>query len=96
MPVKELVLEPGVNVGAKTVTKSRTRKTKSAKSGVKASKADKVSNVPAQFVLPKIETRYWFCFYTGLLFCLLAYFQITVVLLQVMRVQVFSHIYFQL
>lgn len=67
MPVKELVLEPGVNVGAKTVTKSRTRKTKSAKSGVKASKADKVSNVPAQFVLPKIETHYWFCFYTGLI-----------------------------
>ena len=67
MPVKELVLEPSVDVVAKTVTKSRTRKTKSAKSGVKTSKADKVSNVPAQFVLPKIETRYWLCFYTGLI-----------------------------
>ena len=68
MPVEEIVLEPSVDVGVKTVTKSRTRKAKSAKSGVKASKADKkVTNIPAQVVLPKIKTCYWLCFYTGLI-----------------------------
>jgi len=75
LPVKELVLEPGVNVGAKTVTKSRTRKTKSAKSGVKASKADKkVACVSAQIVLPQIPKLYWVSFYSGLiLVCTLLY-----------------------
>ena len=71
MPVKEIVLEPSVDVGAKTVTKSRTRKTKSAKIGVKASKADKkvtpVANVPTQVVLPQIPKLYWISFYSGLI-----------------------------
>lgn len=71
MPVKEIVLEPSVDVGAKTVTKSRTRKTKSAKTGVKASKADKkvtpVANVPTQVVLPQIPKLYWISFYSGLI-----------------------------